>query len=456
MASALLAGRGGGHHASWGEARAPPHAAPNPSPGRPAARAEGGSRPRAAAAAGGYVKFRPGSLGQREARALRDRLAGELGQVRALLSRIDTWQRERQQGQQQPAPPELRGAMRKRCGQILTRLRKDKRSVWFNAPVDVDRLGLHDYHAVIKSPMDLGTVKDRLAAGRYPSHDAFAADVRLTFSNALRYNPVGHEVHTFAGALLASFEKMYKDAVAWFDEECKRLEPPRRVAAELPPPPPPPPPAAEVAATKVKAPRAGNVKMRKPKAREPNKREMSLEEKNMLRLGLESLPEEKMHNVLQIVRKRNGNPEMLGDEIELDIDEMDIETQWELDRFVTNFNKALKKSQRAAMMNGGVPDGTSVAVAEDDVAPVNGVATLVGNDDAESENPVKNTEIAEQVDEYVDIGDEMPTATYQSMEIEKDVEAASGSGSGSSSSSGSESGSSGDSASGAGNAHSLA
>ncbi|XP_062226803.1 transcription factor GTE2-like [Phragmites australis] len=200
------------------------------------------------------------------------------------------------------------------------------------------------------------------------------------------------------------------------------------------------------------------MKMRKPKAREPNKREMSLEEKDMLRLGLESLPEEKMHNVLQIVRKRNSNPEMLGDEIELDIDEMDVETQWELDRFVTNCSKALKKSQRAAMTNGGIADITDAVVAEDSMVPVNGtVPTLVDNDDAESENPVKSTPMAEQVDEYIDIGDEMPTATYQSMEIEKDAEVASGSGgSGSgSSSTGSESGSSGDSASGAGNAHSL-
>lgn len=103
----------------------------------------------------------------------------------------------------------------------------------------------------------------------------------------------------------------------------------------------------------------------------------------MLRIGLESLPEEKMHNVLQIVRKRNNNPEMLGDEIELDIDEMDVETQWELDRFVTNFNKALKKSQRAAMMNGSVADVTSAAVvAEDDTAPASDVPALIDNDDA--------------------------------------------------------------------------
>ncbi|GJN26420.1 hypothetical protein PR202_gb14348 [Eleusine coracana subsp. coracana] len=471
MASALLAGRTGAHHQShhnWGESpHAPlPPTTTNPNPNKHHHRLpRGAERPKQRAApvnspTESYLTFYPAGLDHRENRALRDRLSGELGQVRDLLTRIDTWQRRLQQGQprrrdlpsQQP-PAKLRGAMKKRCVQILTKLLKDKRSVWFNAPVDVERLGLHDYHTVIKSPMDLGTVKEKLAAGRYASHGDFAADVRLTFSNALRYNPVGHEVHTFAGALLASFEKMYRAAVAWFEEECKRLEPPRPVPVPVELPPPPQPPAAE---TKAKP---KSVKMPKPKAREPNKREMTLEEKDMLRQGLESLPEEKMHNVLQIVRKRNNNPEMLGDEIELDIDEMDVETVWELDRFVTNFNKALKKSQRAAMTNGGVPEVNSAAMAEDSTVPVNGGApTLVDNDDAESENSVKSNTMAEQVDEYVDIGDEMPTATYQSMEIDKDAEVASGSGgsgSGSSSSSGSESGSSGDTASGAGNAHSL-
>jgi hypothetical protein len=378
MASALIAGRSGAHHNhsnNWGEpplAPVPPTTNPNPNHHR-LPRADGSS----------YVKFRPAALDHGEVRALRNRLSGELGQVRDLLSRIDTWQHQalRQKGHQKrrggdlPQPPaKLRGAMKKRCGQILTKLRKDKRSVWFNAPVEAELLGLHDYHDVIKSPMDLGTVKDNLAAGRYASHGDFAADVRLTFSNALRYNPAGHDVHTFAGALLASFEKMYRAEVAWFEEECKRLEPPlppRPVSAELRPPP--------AAEAKVKS---KSVKMPKPKAREPNKREMTLEEKDMLRQGLESLPEVKMHNVLQIVRKRNNNPEMLGDEIELDIDEMDVETQWELDRFVTNFNKALKKSQRAAMANGGVVEVTSAAVAEDNIAPVSSnVPTLVANVD---------------------------------------------------------------------------
>jgi hypothetical protein len=74
-------------------------------------------------------------------------------------------------------------------------------------------------------------------------------------------------------------------------------------------------------------------KVRKPKAEVPNKREMSSQEKSMLKVGLECLPEEKMHNVMQIVQKRNAsNPELLGDEIELDIEEMGIDgnAQWSL------------------------------------------------------------------------------------------------------------------------------
>ena len=50
----------------------------------------------------------------------------------------------------------------------------------------------------------------------------------------------------------------------------------------------------------------------------------------------------------------------------------------------------------------------------------------------------------DMVDEYVDIGDEMPTVNYQSVEIEKDAQvgsSSSGSGSGSSSSSGMHAGS---------------
>jgi hypothetical protein len=57
----------------------------------------------------------------------------------------------------------------------------------------------------------------------------------------------------------------------------------------------------------------------------------------------------------------------------------------------------------------------------------------------ENDTPEKRVSEVDMVDEYVDIGDEMPTANYQSVEIERDAQVASsssGSDSGSSASSG--------------------
>ncbi|KAF0897795.1 hypothetical protein E2562_000503 [Oryza meyeriana var. granulata] len=455
MTSAVLAGRNEvhhHHHHHWGDARVPlvskptnpnprrHRPGPNPGPGvlpppqLPASVAPSVPVP----SPSGHVTIRPSELSRREAQALRARLTGELGRVRGLLSHIERWEDQRrpppaepplQRGHVSP-PPALQAAMRKRCTQILTRLRKQKISVWFNSPVDVERLKLHDYHAIIRNPMDLGTVKENLAFGRYPSHEAFAADVRLTFNNALRYNPADHHVHRYASNLLATFERLYKEAVSWFEEECQRLRPPMPLA--LPPPPQPPVPMPVQVPPRM----GGGGRRPKPKAREPNKREMSEEEKHKLRVEIGNLPEEKMVNVLQIVQKRNTDPALMGEVVELDFDEMDVETLWELDRFVVNCKKALNKSRRTIVMNGDAVDATAIVPIEDDAAQVNvhqPVAVDIG--DSENDMPEKRFSEVDMVDEYVDIGDEMPTANYQSVEIERDAQVAS-------SSSGSESGSS--------------
>ncbi|KAJ0614311.1 putative NET domain-containing protein [Helianthus annuus] len=43
----------------------------------------------------------------------------------------------------------------------------------------------------------------------------------------------------------------------------------------------------------------------KPRAKDLNKRDINMEEKQKLGLGLQSMPPEKMPQLLQIVRKRN-------------------------------------------------------------------------------------------------------------------------------------------------------
>ncbi|PWA78836.1 bromodomain, NET domain protein [Artemisia annua] len=49
----------------------------------------------------------------------------------------------------------------------------------FKALVDFVGLGLHDYHQIIKRPMELGTVMSNLSKGSYSNVGDFAADVKL-------------------------------------------------------------------------------------------------------------------------------------------------------------------------------------------------------------------------------------------------------------------------------------
>ncbi|KDO78720.1 hypothetical protein CISIN_1g0382292mg, partial [Citrus sinensis] len=248
-----------------------------------------------------------------------------------------------------------KNAMR-RCGEILTKLMKDKQGWAFNTPVDVVSLRLRDYHDIIKKPMDLGTVRSKLENNVYKCPQEFAEDVRLTFNNALVYNPKGHYVYAMAETLSAKFEQM-------FQKLSKQQQ------------------------------RQGILGRGKA-------REMSLEEKMALGRSLEELPQEELGKLLGIVKKRNsgnGSLSCHGDEIELDIEALDNDTLSQLVRFVDNFKKAEKdKTEKEPMCS-----QVAVAVA----APVVIERSKKGDVAAEEE---------------VDIGEEIPVQNYPPVVIERD------------------------------------
>ena len=62
---------------------------------------------------------------------------------------------------------------------------------------------------VIKTPMDLGTIKNKMDAREYNSHQEFATDVRLVFTNCYKYNPPDHDVVAMARKLQDVFEMKY-------------------------------------------------------------------------------------------------------------------------------------------------------------------------------------------------------------------------------------------------------
>ncbi|KAM5145722.1 bromodomain-containing protein 3 isoform 2-T7 [Mantella aurantiaca] len=100
----------------------------------------------------------------------------------------------------------------KYCDSILKEMLSKKHAAYawpFYKPVDAEALELHDYHDIIKHPMDLSTVKKKMDARDYQDAQAFAADIRLMFSNCYKYNPPDHEVVAMARKLQDVFEMRF-------------------------------------------------------------------------------------------------------------------------------------------------------------------------------------------------------------------------------------------------------
>ncbi|GBG24663.1 Histone acetyltransferase HAC5 [Hondaea fermentalgiana] len=84
----------------------------------------------------------------------------------------------------------------------------------FNNPVDPVALQLPTYFDVVKSPMDLGTMRKKLQRHEYADLEAFGRDVELVFSNAMLFNPPRFAVHQAAKKLNKAFHADFDKLVA--------------------------------------------------------------------------------------------------------------------------------------------------------------------------------------------------------------------------------------------------
>jgi hypothetical protein len=241
--------------------------------------------------------------------------------------------------------------MLKQCTTLLRKLMSHKHGWVFNDPVDAEKLGLHDYHQIIMKPMDLGTIKKKLQSKHYPSPAEFADDIRLTFSNAMTYNPKGHDVYVMAELLKNMFEDWWKNMTKKLEDEKKRADREEEMLANDDD-------SFEDAMDLKRGERdlhsltRGKSSSRmasqpKPRPDEIGKRPMTFEEKRKLSVNLERLPGDKLERIVQIIKKRNPDLGQNEDEIEVDIDSFDNDTLWELDRFVTNYMKSRGKKAKS-------------------------------------------------------------------------------------------------------------
>ncbi|KAL3851438.1 hypothetical protein ACJIZ3_013320 [Penstemon smallii] len=96
------------------------------------------------------------------------------------------------------------------CSNILKELMNHRNGWIFSEPVDPVKWNIPGYFSIITDPMDLGTIKRKLEGNLYFSVQEFAADVRLTFSNAMVFNPPGDDVHNLAKLLNGNFNTKWK------------------------------------------------------------------------------------------------------------------------------------------------------------------------------------------------------------------------------------------------------
>uniref|UniRef100_A0A8C9D2T3 Bromodomain testis-specific protein n=1 Tax=Panthera leo TaxID=9689 RepID=A0A8C9D2T3_PANLE len=85
----------------------------------------------------------------------------------------------------------------------------------FQQPVDAVKLKLPDYYTIIKTPMDLNTIKKRLEHKYYMKASECIEDFNIMFSNCYLYNKPGDDIVLMAQAL----EKLFRQKLSQMPQE---------------------------------------------------------------------------------------------------------------------------------------------------------------------------------------------------------------------------------------------
>lgn len=275
------------------------------------------------------------------------------------------------------------------CAGVLKELFQKRHQVYawpFYQPVDVEGLKLHDYHEVIKKPMDLSSIQKNMDNATYETKEEFGNDVRLIFKNCFVYNPPEHEVVAMAKRLEEVFEKKMIDAFSGAaesdhesssdfgdsdsdDERTRKLQAIqkklREVQEQL----------AYLTDLQARLMKAGRRKKKKDGMgagkgnrgkdgegavydfdSEDDNTPMSYDEKRQLSLDINRLPSDKLGHVVSIIQTREASyKDSNPDEIEIDFEQLKPTTLRELDKYVsfclkkkTSKQKATVKTKKAA------------------------------------------------------------------------------------------------------------
>ncbi|KAM7268406.1 hypothetical protein ACFE04_010572 [Oxalis oulophora] len=281
----------------------------------------------------------------------------------------------------------------KQCDTLLKRLMSHQYAWIFNIPVDVVKLNIPDYFTVIKRPMDLGTIKQKLSSGVYSSPLEFLDDVRLTFTNAMTYNPPTNDAYIMADTMSKFFEQRWKPIGKKVQASETQSQPllSKPVISE------------EVEITK-SMPVNKKQKVRSADYDEvPKPVKQKMNDADRLKLGREIellLGELPLHVIDFLKDHSSKGKDCEEDEFEIDIDNLGDDTMFTLRKLLDDYLLEKQKNQAK-----GEP-------CEIEMQNVSGL----------SNSSMPHGKVDELADEDVDIGEnEPPVSSYPPVHIEKDL-----------------------------------
>ena len=104
----------------------------------------------------------------------------------------------------------------------LMKIRYNHVSWPFQVPVDPVALNIPQYLKIIKKPMDMQTIGQKLKNGEYENAKEFEDDFRLMISNCIKFNPVDHPVNQHGKDYESYFDSEWKVKAKWLKEHTPR------------------------------------------------------------------------------------------------------------------------------------------------------------------------------------------------------------------------------------------
>ncbi|KAI9741173.1 MAG: hypothetical protein M1834_002886 [Cirrosporium novae-zelandiae] len=275
------------------------------------------------------------------------------------------------------------------CEETLKHLLQKKLeglSFAFREPVDPVALGIPTYFSIIKNPMDLKTIGTKLETNQYENAKDFHSDVKLMFNNCYKFNGPQNPVSLQGKELEAIFDEKWRSKGQWLEQRAPQEFEPKQESSDLEEreeeedddededegdemteiqkqllaltkkmeriqqkkhsPPVPSRKGSKSAKSGKKDTKKGSsnaiVVKKEKKPIKPKREEktpyVTYEQKQDISNRINSLPENKMAQALEIIR--SNMPKLKGvndDEIELDIDELPNKVLFQLLQFVRRY-----------------------------------------------------------------------------------------------------------------------